>query len=82
MKVGKRKLVSILGRELQIPKDIIRIYGKYGCYGNRERLEFGSFELVAANGVISLYEPVYGDFEDDHEITYRNRIVEEVRKDA
>ncbi len=81
MKVGKRKLVHILERETGIPKKEILIYGKYECFGNKERLEIGVHTIVVANGVISIYEPVYGSFEDE-KITYRSRIVEEEKEDA
>lgn len=56
LKVGNRKLVHILERETGIPKKEILIYGKYECFGNKERLEIGAHTIVAANGVISIYE--------------------------
>ncbi len=79
LKVGKRKLVHILERETGTPKKEIEIYGEYEYFGNKERLVIGSYTIVAFNGVISIYEPVYGSFEDE-KITHRSRIVEEVKE--
>ncbi len=79
MKVGKKKLIHILERETGTPKKEIEIYGKYEYFGNKERLEIGNYTIIAFGGVISIYEPVYGKFEDE-KITHRSRIVEEMKE--
>lgn len=71
MKVGKAKLKRILSKETGIPIKDIGIYGKYECFGNKERLEIGSHVIVAANDRIFLLSPVIK--EDSEEITYQTR---------
>lgn len=75
MKLGKRKMVTIFSQETGLPKEHIRIYGKYECFGNKERLQLGAHTLVAYEGTVEILEPIYGSFEDDKEITYRSRII-------
>lgn len=75
MKLGKRKMVTIFAQETGLPKEHIRIYGKYECFGNKERLQLGAHTLVAYGETVTILEPVYGSFEDDKEITYRSRII-------
>ena len=75
MKLGKRKMVTIFAQETGLPKEHIRIYGKYECFGNKERLQLGAHTLVAYEGTVEILEPIYGSFEDDKEITYRSRII-------
>ena len=47
MKLGKRKMVTIFAQETGLPNEHIRIYGKYECFGNKERLQLGAHTLVA-----------------------------------
>ena len=75
MKLGKRRMVTIFAQETGLPKEHIRIYGKYECFGNKERLQLGAHTLVAYEGTVEILEPIYGSFEDDKEITYRSRII-------
>ena len=75
MKLGKRKMVTIFAQETGLPKEHIRIYGKYECFVNKERLQLGAHTLVAYEGTVEILEPIYGSFEDDKEITYRSRII-------
>jgi hypothetical protein len=75
MKLGKRKMVTIFAQETGLPKEHIRIYGKYECFGNKERLHLGAHTLVAYEGTVEILEPIYGSFVDDKEITYRSRII-------
>ncbi len=82
MKLGKRKMVTIFAQETGLPKEHIRIYGKYECFGNKERLQLGAHTLVAYEGAVTILEPVYGSFEDDKEITYRSRIIREGDEDG
>ena len=73
--LGRSTMRKILARETGLPKEHIRIYGKYECFGNKERLQLGARTLVAYGGTVTILEPVYGSFEDDKEITYRSRII-------
>ena len=82
MKLGKRKMVTIFSQETGLPKEHIRIYGKYECFGNKERLQLGAHILVAYEGTVEILEPIYGSFEDDKEITYRSRIIREGDEDG
>ena len=82
MKLGKRKMVTIFAQETGLPKEHIRIYGKYECFGNKERLQLGAHTLVAYEGTVEILEPIYGSFEDDKEITYRSRIIRGGEKDG
>lgn len=72
MKMGKARLKRILSRETGIPIGDITVYGHYECYGNKERLVIGSHTIVAANGRVSICEPVYAD----EEVRYRSRLID------
>lgn len=74
MKTGKAKLKRILSQEIGVPIRDITVYGKYECFGNKERIELGSHTIVALNGQVKIIEPVY----KGEEITYRTRIIEEI----
>lgn len=82
MKLGKIKMVTIFAQETGLPKEHIRIYGKYECFGHKERLQLGAHTLVAYEGTVEILEPIYGSFEDDKEITYRSRITREGDEDV
>ena len=62
MKLGKRKMVTIFAQETGLPKEHIRIYGKYECFVNKERLQLGAHTLVSYGGTVTILEPVYGSF--------------------
>lgn len=72
MKIGKRKLVSILERETGIPRKDILAYGIYDSYGNKEIIELGAHSIVALNGKISITDPVY----EEEQIKYKTRVIE------
>lgn len=72
MKLGKSKLGKILAKETGIPVKDVRVYGKYECFGNKERIILGAHTIVAMDGDISIMEPVYkGEIP-----CYQKRVVE------
>lgn len=70
---GKRKLTSILSRELGYPYRHVATYGKYSRYGNVERLALGSRTLIANADGVTL---IYPTWPDDEDIKYKKKIIE------
>lgn len=62
-----------MSRETGIPKKDIRNYGRYSYFDNKEMIELGGHTIVAANGKVKIWDPVYHD--DDAEVSYRSREV-------
>lgn len=73
MKIGKAKLKRILSRETGIPIRDITVYGRYECFGSKERLVIGAHTITALNGEIKICEPDYAG----EKITYKSRAIKE-----
>lgn len=76
MKMGRSKLGKILAKEIGITAKDVRVYGKYECFGNKERIILGAHTIVAMDGEVSIMEPAYGSFDDDRDVAYQKRKIE------
>lgn len=74
--LGEKMMISIMAKEVGASEEYVSIYGVHNVFGEKEVLRLGGHTLVSCDGIISISEPVYGSFEDDGEISYRNRIIE------
>ena len=75
----KRKLASILSREIKRPYRDVLAYGRYTSYGCTEKLVLGGYTLYTVPDGLMLEHPTYPN---DEEIVYKQIKIEGSRLDG